>query len=197
MNLASLRSYNGSEREDRCYEPLRQILLHWPEMESLQWVNCEVDDPGNGWEVARFLGKTQLDDYTARRTFRFGHPDEELESCVRLNEAERRESEYIFKFSALKVARIARGFSAGFTRFYRAVRPLGQEHIQRSIVITKGSIESLTGFELDAMHRIRHVSSPTQMLDILLTERQVAELEIDVDGVQVKEITGSREGHCY
>ncbi|ERF75797.1 hypothetical protein EPUS_01627 [Endocarpon pusillum Z07020] len=156
---------------------MKTALRHWPQLNDLQWINCKVDDSNNIWTARNHVGiMTIAQKLQLCKRFEHGHPDEST-----LNEQERSCADYIFRLSALKVARLVQERGGGFTRFYRAIRPIEQQCIQRSVVVTKGPVESVPGFKLDNMQEIRHMG----------------ELEIDVDRCEVKEITGPRAGYCY
>ena len=138
-----------------CHRWLRLILLHWPQINNLQWINCKVGDSSNILLADSHVRITTMD-YKSQLCgrFAFGHPDESI-----LNEHQRRCADWIFKLSAVKVAKTVQEYGRGFTRFYRAVQPIEHQCIQRSVVVTKGPIESVPGLKWDNMQKIRHVSS--------------------------------------
>lgn len=88
-----------------------------------------------------------------------GYPDERHRIILfKLDGWDRRCTEYAFKLSALKVARTVWECGGGFARFYRAVQPITSRCVKRSVIITKGPIESMTGLRLDDIHQIRYVN---------------------------------------
>lgn len=134
---------------------VKSALLQWPQTNNLQWINCKVDDFDGIWTAGDHVGMPTINQKSQlRTTFQHGHPDEST-----LNEYERSCGDYVFRLSALKVARTFQECAAGFTRFYRAIRPTKHQCIQRSVVVTKGPIESVPGCNLDNMKGLRYVSS--------------------------------------
>ncbi|KAF7512081.1 hypothetical protein GJ744_002794 [Endocarpon pusillum] len=135
------------------YGKLKTALRHWPQINNLQWINCEVDDFNSVRTARNHVGITTIDQKLQLcKRFELGHPDEST-----LTELERSCADYIFRLSALKVARIVQEGGEFDTRFYRAIRPIEQRCTQRSIVVTKGPVESVPGVKLDNMQEIHHM----------------------------------------
>jgi hypothetical protein len=111
---------------------LRRAILCWLSINNLRWINCLIDDSQTIRAACKYLGMMNSHE-TLRfaRIFHFGHPSEKVDRAYRINERERRCSDYTFKLSALKVVRAVMEHAEGFPRFYRAIRLVGKLNFRR------------------------------------------------------------------
>lgn len=145
---------------------LLEVVIFWPRLHHLQWINCIVEENFEPWSMSECMGILVDEIDQVHPEFRLGHAknlDDLSDRCGRLGGVARKVSNYIFKTSALQVAR-SFFFSQiedmiEDTKLYRATRPLITNRIQRSIVLARAPIETMTGLHLNDGYQIEHVSS--------------------------------------
>lgn len=169
INIGGFQDHEIEQQNDPRLSPslcdeLDHVISEWSWRCGLRWVNCKIEDSSRIHRIGAYFGMTRNEVKVISKKFRYGHPNGSHDNPMRLKgEKEQEYSDYIFKLSALRVARTLRGIGADFPCMYRAVQPLKRQCVQRSIILTTGPIELMKP-GLHDIHEIKHVSSVTNSI---------------------------------